>query len=56
MRFASIAALLKEWQPAALVVGLPCNDDGTPHEMTALVPSLCQPPERTFQFANDTGR
>lgn len=35
-RFAVIAALLKEWEPAALVVGLPCNDDGTPHEMTAL--------------------
>jgi putative Holliday junction resolvase len=35
-RFASIAALLAEWQPAALIVGLPCNDDGTPHEMTAL--------------------
>lgn len=36
MRFAAIAALIKEWQPAALVVGLPCNDDGTPHEMTRL--------------------
>ncbi len=35
-RFAAIAALLAEWQPAALIVGLPCNDDGTPHEMTAL--------------------
>ncbi len=35
-RFAAIAALLKEWQPTALVVGLPCNDDGTPHEMTHL--------------------
>jgi putative Holliday junction resolvase len=35
-RFAVIAALLQEWQPAALVVGLPCNEDGTPHEMTAL--------------------
>ncbi len=34
-RFAAIAALLREWQPDALVVGLPCNDDGTPHEMTA---------------------
>jgi len=41
-RFAAIAALIKEWQPAALVVGLPCNDDGTPHEMTR----LCQ------RFAN----
>lgn len=36
VRFTAIAAILKEWQPAALVVGLPCNDDGTPHEMTAL--------------------
>lgn len=36
VRFAAIAVLIKEWQPAALVVGLPCNDDGTPHELTAL--------------------
>jgi putative Holliday junction resolvase len=35
-RFAAIAALLNEWQPSALVVGLPSNDDGTPHELTAL--------------------
>ncbi len=35
-RFARIAELIAEWQPAALVVGLPCNDDGTPHELTAL--------------------
>jgi putative Holliday junction resolvase len=35
-RFAAIAGLLAEWQPAALVVGLPCNDDGSPHEMTRL--------------------
>ncbi len=35
-RFAVIAALIQEWQPVALVVGLPCNDDGTPHELTAL--------------------
>src|SRR5665647_1345558 len=35
-RFARIEALLKEWQPSALVVGLPGNDDGTPHELTAL--------------------
>ena len=36
LRFARIAALIAEWQPAALVVGLPSNDDGTPHELTAL--------------------
>lgn len=35
-RFAAIQALLQEWAPVALVVGLPCNDDGTPHEMTRL--------------------
>jgi putative Holliday junction resolvase len=35
-RFARIAALLQEWQPSALVVGLPSNDDGTPHELTGL--------------------
>ncbi len=35
-RFAEIAELIREWQPVALVVGLPCNDDGTPHEMTRL--------------------
>ncbi len=34
VRFAAIESLIGEWQPVALVVGLPCNDDGTPHEMT----------------------
>ncbi len=36
LRFVAIAALISEWQPAALLVGLPSNDDGTPHQMTAL--------------------
>ena len=36
VRFAAILVLLKEWQPSALVVGLPSNDDGTPHQLTAL--------------------
>lgn len=35
-RFAKIQKLLDEWQPCALVVGLPSNDNGTPHELTAL--------------------
>jgi putative Holliday junction resolvase len=35
-RFAAITALLNEWQPVALVVGLPSSDDGTPHELTEL--------------------
>ena len=41
-RFAAVATLMNEWQPCALVVGLPCHDDDTPHELTA----LCQ------RFAN----
>jgi putative Holliday junction resolvase len=34
-RFAPIAALIKEWQPSALVVGVPCHPDGAAHTMTA---------------------
>jgi len=33
-RFAAIAALLREWQPDALVVGVPLHPDGAPHEQT----------------------
>jgi putative Holliday junction resolvase len=36
VRFSTIQTLINEWQPSGLIVGLPCNDDGTPHEMTAL--------------------
>lgn len=34
-RFGEIARLIAEWQPACLVVGLPCALDGTATEMTA---------------------
>jgi len=34
-RFAAIAELIREWQPASLVVGLPVALDGTAHAMTA---------------------
>lgn len=34
-RFVQIAARLKEWQPEALVVGVPYHPDGAPHENTA---------------------
>lgn len=33
-RLAAIAALIKEWQPQQLVVGLPCHVDGAEHETT----------------------
>src|SRR2546425_11957701 len=32
---AMIGALVNEWQPQQLVVGLPLHADGTPHAMTA---------------------
>ncbi len=41
-RFAEIAALIDEWRPVRLVVGLPLTLDGTPHAMTA----------RCIRFAN----
>ena len=34
-RFAAIAALIEEWQPDRLVVGVPLHADGTEHGMTA---------------------
>ncbi len=33
-RFTAIERLVKEWQPALLVVGRPLGEDGAPHEMT----------------------
>ncbi len=34
-KFAAIGALLQEWQPDLVVVGLPLHPDGVEHEMTA---------------------
>lgn len=34
VRFKVIEALISEWQPSCLVVGLPCHPDGTEHEMS----------------------
>lgn len=34
-RFGAIEALLKEWRPALVVVGLPAHADGEEHEMSA---------------------
>ena len=33
--WAQVEKLIKEWQPDAIVVGLPLNMDGTPSEMSA---------------------
>ena len=42
---AALAALVDEWRPSRLVVGLPMHADGTPHEMTS----------RTKEFAQRLG-
>ena len=34
-RWDAVAALVAEWDPAELVVGIPRHPDGTAHEMTA---------------------
>lgn len=34
VRFKAIEALILEWQPQRLVVGLPCHPDGAVHEMS----------------------
>ena len=47
VRFNAIEALIREWQPVGLIVGLPLHADGTEHEMT----------KRCRRFANQlTGR
>ena len=33
-RFTHVEARIKEWQPDALVIGVPCHPDGAPHENT----------------------
>lgn len=33
-RWAAVQSLLDDWQPGALVVGVPRHPDGAPHEMT----------------------
>ncbi|GAB1385844.1 Holliday junction resolvase RuvX [Melaminivora sp.] len=33
-RFAQVEQRIREWQPDALVVGVPCHPDGAPHENT----------------------
>lgn len=45
-RWSAIAALVDEWQPQRLVVGLPVHADGTEHAMTT----------RARDFARELGR
>lgn len=44
--WAAIAALVHDWQPARIIVGIPLNVDGTPASLTA----------RVVEFASEFGR
>jgi putative holliday junction resolvase len=52
-RLAAIAALVREWQPTLLVVGLPMHADGTPHAMTARAQKFARWLEARFRLAVD---
>jgi putative Holliday junction resolvase len=43
-----IAALVREWRPALLLVGLPTHADGTPHAMTVRARSFARRLETRF--------
>ena len=47
-QYDAIAALIGEWQPSALVVGLPVHADGAPHAMTARARRFAQDLEARF--------
>lgn len=49
-RFAAIAALIAEWRPALLIVGLPTHPDGTPHELTHLCRRFAQRLEGRYRL------
>jgi putative Holliday junction resolvase len=47
-RFSAIGALIEEWQPTLLVVGLPAHADGTEHETSRLCRRFAQRLEGRF--------
>ena len=47
----TIAGLVREWQPDALVVGIPRHMDGTPHQLTAAAERFARQLEGRFRLA-----
>ena len=50
LKFAQIAALISEWRPSLLVVGLPTQMDGSVHAMTKLAQKFAQRLEGRFNL------
>ena len=49
-RYAALAALLAEWRPAVLVVGLPLQRDGSEHAMTRRCRNFARQLQARFQL------
>lgn len=49
-RWARVGAVIAEWQPARLVVGIPRHPDGAPHEMTARCEKFARQLEGRFRL------
>ena len=49
-RFVQVAARIKEWQPDALVVGVPYHPDGAPHENTRLAQRFARQLQGRFKL------
>lgn len=49
-RFTQIAAIIQEWRPDLLIVGLPMHLDGTPHTLTHLSKKFAQRLEGRFNL------
>ena len=48
--FSQIEKLVKEWNPASLVVGLPTSAQGTPHRMTKQAEDFARRLEKRFKL------
>jgi putative Holliday junction resolvase len=49
-RFEDIEGLVKQWAPAALVVGLPTSAQGEPHKMTRQAEDFARRLEKRFKL------
>jgi putative Holliday junction resolvase len=49
-RWDAVAALIAEWEPAQLVVGIPRHPDGIPHDMTARCERFARQLEGRFRL------
>ena len=49
-RFVQIAQRIKEWQPDALVIGVPFHPDGAEHENTVRAPSFSRQLQGRFKL------